>query len=110
MICDWCDKMMKTRTFLLGPRGLPLVGNTPLLRKLARSLGGQHEAFSQLAAEFKTPVVGLKLGSQLVAVALTPSVVREVLTKDEYVGRPDSFFMRLRCFGSRRGEFLRKPL
>lgn len=90
--------------FVLGPRGVPVLGNTPELRKLAKSLQGQHKAFSHLAQEFNTSVLGLKLGNELVVVALTPPVVREVLTKDEYIGRPDSFFLRLRCFGARRGN------
>lgn len=33
-----------------------------------------------------------------------PAAVREVLTRDEFDGRPDGFFFRLRTFGKRLGN------
>lgn len=61
-------------------------------------------ALSKLAQEYNTSVLGLKLGKDLVVVVFTAPVVKEVLTRDEFIGRPDTYFLRLRCFGSRRGK------
>lgn len=31
-------------------------------------------------------------------------LVKEVLTRDDFNNRPDNFFMRLRCMGTRKGK------
>lgn len=90
--------------FFLGPKWWPFIGNTSLLRNLSKKLKGQHLALSKLAQEYNTSVLGLKLGKDLVVVVFTAPVVKEVLTRDEFIGRPDTYFLRLRCFGSRRGK------
>lgn len=87
--------------FILGPKWLPIVGNTPLLRKTARMLGGQHLVFEKWMKDFKSPVIGLKLGGEYCVVALTYPMVRAIHTGDEYDGRPDNFFLRLRTMGTR---------
>lgn len=51
--------------------------------------------------EYDSPVLGLKLGSEYVVVALTYPIVRAVHTGDEFDGRPNNFFIRLRTMGSR---------
>nr|AMR44690.1 cytochrome P450 305a1 [Mylabris cichorii] len=86
-----------------GPRWLPLIGNLPELKKLAKSLGGQHLALSELSRIYNTNVLGLKLGSDYVVVVFSYNTVRQVLTREEFEGRPDNFFIRLRCMGIRRG-------
>lgn len=64
-------------------------------------------AFDELAKRHNTNVLGLKLGRELVVVAFSYEVVRKVLTREEYEGRPDNFFIRLRTMGTRKGnEFL----
>lgn len=86
----------------LGPHWyLPIVGNTPQLRKIAIKLGGQHKAFEKLSEDYRTPVIGLKLGRELVVVALTYPIVKEIHSRDEFDGRPDNFFLRLRTMGTR---------
>lgn len=86
-----------------GPRWLPFVGNTPALRRLARSLGGQHLAFEELSKQYRSPVIGLKLGREYVVVALQHPAVREVHSKEVFDGRPNNFFIRLRTMGTRLG-------
>ncbi|KAL0279767.1 UNVERIFIED_CONTAM: hypothetical protein PYX00_001254 [Menopon gallinae] len=86
-----------------GPGWWPFVGNGFMLRKLARKLNGQHLALSKLAKDYGTSLLGLKLGGEYVVVGFTPSVVKEIMSRDEFIGRPDSFFLRLRCFGNREG-------
>lgn len=49
------------------------------------------------------PILGLKLGSQKVVVISTHDLVKKVLLQDEFNGRPDGFFFRVRAFGKRKG-------
>lgn len=87
---------------ITGPKWyLPFVGNTPHLRKLATKFGGQHKAFEKLSEEYSQPVIGLKLGRELVVVALTYPLVKEIHAREEFDGRPDNFFLRLRTMGTR---------
>ncbi|XP_056630734.1 probable cytochrome P450 305a1 [Diorhabda sublineata] len=86
-----------------GPVWYPIVGTTPLLKKLSRALGGQHLGLSKLAEIYNTKVLGLKLGEENVVAVFSYPVVKKVLTEKEYEGRPDNFFLRLRCMGIRRG-------
>ncbi|XP_029734943.2 probable cytochrome P450 305a1 [Aedes albopictus] len=86
-----------------GPQWLPIVGNTPLIRKLTRDCGGQHLAFKAISKQYKSPVIGLKLGQEYVVVALQYPAVVEALTKEDFDGRPDNFFIRLRTMGTRLG-------
>ncbi|RZB41731.1 cytochrome P450 305a1, partial [Asbolus verrucosus] len=88
---------------VLGPQWLPLVGNLPQLKKLSKSLGGQHLALAKLAEEYNTNVLGLKLGNEYVVTVFSYPIVRDVLIGEEYEGRPDNFFLRLRCMGKKRG-------
>ncbi|KAF4524877.1 hypothetical protein B566_EDAN011207 [Ephemera danica] len=86
-----------------GPRWLPVVGCAPQFRNLSRELGYQHLALSYLSRLYDSPVIGLKLGGQ-VAVAVTGyEAVHHVLTSEEFEGRPDNFFIRLRSMGTRKG-------
>ena len=84
-----------------GPPWLPIVGNTPYIRKLARQYGGQHKVFELLGKTYRSDVIGLKLGREYVVVALNYPAVNEVHRNDVFTGRPDNFFIRLRTMGTR---------
>ncbi|XP_058053553.1 probable cytochrome P450 305a1 [Anopheles bellator] len=86
-----------------GPAWLPVVGNTPYIRQLARQYGGQHKAFEVLGKSYGSDVIGLKLGREYVVVALNYAAVSEVHRNDVFAGRPDNFFIRLRTMGTRLG-------
>lgn len=87
--------------YFSGPKWLPIVGNTPELRSAAQKYGSQMKVFEMWQEKYKSPVIGLKLGNELVVIALTYPIVHEVHTNDAYDGRPDNFFLRLRTMGSR---------
>ncbi|VVC99798.1 unnamed protein product [Leptidea sinapis] len=93
----------KPRYFPPGPPWLPFVGSSTIIQKLTSQYGSQWKAYSQLAKEYSTNVLGLKLGSELVVVVFGEKNVRHVFTEREFEGRPNSFFLRLRCFGKRMG-------
>ncbi|CAG9771581.1 unnamed protein product, partial [Ceutorhynchus assimilis] len=86
-----------------GPRWIPLIGHGPELRKLAKYYGGQHLAFEELSRRYDTNVVGLKLGQERIVCACSYQSVKQVMTSDEFLGRPDNFFFRLRTMGARLG-------
>lgn len=72
-----------------------------MLRKLATKCGGQYKAFEALSVQYETPIIGMKLGQELVIVASTYPLVKEILSREEFDGRPDNFFLRLRTMGTR---------
>lgn len=82
---------------------MPILGNQLQLRRDAKELGGQHFVFKRWMKEYNSPVIGLKLGSELVVVGMTYPIVHEIHTRDVFDGRPDNFFIRLRSMGSRLG-------
>ncbi|XP_063919935.1 probable cytochrome P450 305a1 isoform X2 [Zophobas morio] len=96
-------EMKRPQNFPPGPMWLPFIGNLHELKKLSKFLGGQHHALQELAHKYNTNVLGLKLGSEYIVTVFTYPLIREVLTSEEYQGRPDNFFLRLRCMGKRNG-------
>ncbi|XP_053674512.1 probable cytochrome P450 305a1 [Anopheles nili] len=87
-----------------GPRWLPIVGNTPMIRKMAAQNGGLLiNVCDKLAESYRSSVIGLKLGRERVVVGLGYEDVKEILTNDAFQGRPDNFFIRLRTMGTRLG-------
>nr|XP_023015477.1 probable cytochrome P450 305a1 [Leptinotarsa decemlineata] len=93
----------KPKNFPPGPFWFPIIGNVFQLRKLTAALGGQYLAFSKLSEDYESNVIGLKLGVNKVVVVLSYGAVKKVLTSEEYDGRPDNFFIRLRSMGTRNG-------
>ncbi|CAG9763051.1 unnamed protein product [Ceutorhynchus assimilis] len=99
----YLNECKRPKKYPPGPSWIPFIGNGPELRQLAKQCGGQHLAFSALASKFDTEVVGLKLGKENVICVCSYDTVKQVLTSQQYQGRPDNFFMRLRSFGLRKG-------
>uniref|UniRef100_A0A182NGX6 Cytochrome P450 n=1 Tax=Anopheles dirus TaxID=7168 RepID=A0A182NGX6_9DIPT len=87
-----------------GPRWLPIVGNTPLLRKMAAQNGGLlANVCNKLSESYRSSVIGLKLGRERVVFCMSYDGVKEVLSNEAFQGRPDNFFIRLRTLGTRLG-------
>lgn len=74
-----------------------------MLRKLSKNLHGQHKALEYLCKKFNSPVIGLKLGTEFVIYARSYEIVKEIHSREEFDGRPDNFFLRLRTMGTRLG-------
>lgn len=90
--------------FIKGPKWLPIVGNTYLLAKLASAKKGQYMALEELRERYKSDVIGLKLGREFVVVVFGSDILKDIFSRDEFQGRPDNFFMRLRTMGKRIGK------
>uniref|UniRef100_A0A6E8VMM6 Cytochrome P450 n=1 Tax=Anopheles coluzzii TaxID=1518534 RepID=A0A6E8VMM6_ANOCL len=87
-----------------GPRWLPIVGNTPLIRRMASQHGGLlANVFDKLSESYQSSVIGLKLGRERVVVGLGYAEVKDILCNEAFQGRPDNFFIRLRTLGTRLG-------
>ncbi|CAH0383076.1 unnamed protein product [Bemisia tabaci] len=85
-----------------GPKWLPVIGNLYAVQKRLAKMKFLHLVFTELAEKYG-PVVGLRLGLFRVIIVSDYDSIRQVLTKDEFVGRPQGFIFRLRSFGKRHG-------
>ncbi|CAG5039039.1 unnamed protein product [Parnassius apollo] len=103
IICLLVKSVIKPRKYPPGPKWYPLMGCSSIVDKMTKKHGSQWKALSTLAKEFSTNVLGLKLGRELVVVVYGEKNIRHVFTEKEFEGRPDNFFVRLRCLGKRMG-------
>ncbi|XP_077302193.1 cytochrome P450 305a1 [Arctopsyche grandis] len=95
--------VIKPKKFPPGPTWLPFVGCSLLFKKLTTKCGSQHVAAQKLADSYNTNVLGLKLGREPYTIVFNEKLIREVLCSEDYEGRPDNFFFRLRGLGMRKG-------
>ena len=87
-----------------GPAFLPLISSSSTFGKLSKALGGQHKALCYLSQKYKTNVLGLKLGNDLIVAVLSFDAIRTILRGEEYIGRPNNFFVKLRSMGTNKGN------
>lgn len=71
-----------------GPRGLPLVGYLPYIRR------DFHEELTLLSKQHG-PIFSLRMGSELIVVLSDHKVIREAFRREEFACRPDNDFMKL---------------
>ncbi|XP_055701115.1 probable cytochrome P450 305a1 [Phlebotomus papatasi] len=95
--------LCRPRNFPPGPQWLPFVGNSPQIRREGRKLGGLHRVYEEWTKEYRSKVLGMKLGGNFYVVGSSYDIVREIHMREEFEGRPKNFFMRLRTMGSLRG-------
>nr|QAU20957.1 cytochrome P450 [Locusta migratoria] len=86
-----------------GPTWLPVCGSYLEVDRLTKKLGSQQQAFAYLVEKYGSPLVGLRLGGELTVIASSKSVIREVLTRPEFEGRPKHYFVQLRSLNMRKG-------
>jgi Cytochrome P450. len=80
-----------------------VVGNYFWFRQQKLSVHYYHLVWASLSTKYG-PVVGLRLGRDCVVTVSGYDAIRDVLLRDEFDGRPDGFFFRLRTFGKRLGN------
>ncbi|KAF5282698.1 hypothetical protein FQA39_LY17505 [Lamprigera yunnana] len=94
----------KLRNYPPGPTWLPIVGCLPYVNKIAKKVqGGQHIILNEISKRWKTDVLGLKFGKQLVVAVSSYEVIRDVYANDAFNGRPNNFFGKLRQIGNEPG-------
>ncbi|XP_022921198.2 probable cytochrome P450 305a1 [Onthophagus taurus] len=93
----------KPHNFPPGPFWYPFTGCIKELGEISRKLGGQHKAFNFMSKQYESNIIGLKLGNRKVVVVLSYPLVKQILCSEDYDGRPNDFFLRLRSMGQKIG-------
>ncbi|KAK6627540.1 hypothetical protein RUM44_010018 [Polyplax serrata] len=88
-----------------GPPWLPILGSAMTVQKLRKKTGYLYKACTLLANQHG-PVVGLKVGKDRQVVCCGYDAIKEMLTKDDFDGRPQGPFYETRTWGIRRGLLL----
>ncbi|XP_046977217.1 probable cytochrome P450 305a1 [Vanessa cardui] len=105
------NMIVKPKNYPPGPRWYPFFGCNNILHTRTIKHGSQWKAISEMAKEYSTNVLGLKMGNERVVVVYGEKNIRQVSNDKEFDARPDSFFLRLRSFGRRAGiTFVDGPL
>uniref|UniRef100_A0A182NGX5 Cytochrome P450 n=1 Tax=Anopheles dirus TaxID=7168 RepID=A0A182NGX5_9DIPT len=103
LYCLWDAR--KPRKFPPGPIWLPFIGSGLVVLKLARSLKYFHLMWSALSQQYG-PVVGVRFGQDRIIIVSGREAIRAMYAKDQFDGRPDGYFFRMRSFGQRLGVAL----
>lgn len=85
----------------LGPAWLPIIGNLPILKYL--KIFKFHHLLWQYLAKIYGPVVGLRFLNDHIVIISGRDTIKEFYGRDEFNGRPDGFFFRVRSFDKRLG-------
>lgn len=95
---------------ILGPKGLPLLGYVPFIKKHDSTY--LYKGFMKMS-EIYGPVVGFYMGPRQACVSVCDyDAVKEVLHSEDFSGRFDTNLIKLRTFGQRLGKLFRnsKPV
>lgn len=98
--------MRKPKNFPPGPLWLPVFGSILYIAKTHRRLKYFTHLCAKLGSEYNAPLVGLKFGKDLVVVVNSAKTLKEFLSSDDLIGRPDGEFYRSRTWGERLGVLL----
>ncbi|GBP41037.1 Farnesoate epoxidase [Eumeta japonica] len=85
-----------------GPKYWPIVGNLISVWLKLRTLKCHHVVWSYWLRQYGD-IIGLKLGNVNVVVVSGEKLIREVLTRQVFDGRPDGIFYTARSFGKKLG-------
>ncbi|KAI5730597.1 hypothetical protein M8J76_015514 [Diaphorina citri] len=94
--------VMKPKEYPPGPSWLPVVGCYLEFSRLLSKFKYHYLVCENYARRYG-PITGLRLGRDRIILVSGFKAVREVLTRDEFDGRPSGYFFRLRALGRRLG-------
>jgi hypothetical protein len=82
---------------------MPVLGSALYVQRLRKQTGYLYRATAELAKRYG-PVVGLRIGKDQQVVLCGYEAIRDMLSRDEFDGRPQGIFYETRTWGKRRGE------
>lgn len=80
---------------------MPLLGNLPILKYL--KVFKFHHLLWQYLTKIYGPIVGLKFVNDFIVIVSGKEAIREFYGREEFNGRPNGFFFRVRSFDKRLG-------
>ncbi|XP_063701883.1 methyl farnesoate epoxidase-like [Culicoides brevitarsis] len=96
----WRDK--RPNFFPPGPPWIPIIGNLYLIYELLQEQKFYFRVWNYLAERYGS-VVGLKLGTKKLVIVSGKEMIKEFYSNEDFDGRPDGFFYRIRSFDKRLG-------
>ncbi|OWR42770.1 cytochrome P450 Cyp305B1 precursor [Danaus plexippus plexippus] len=103
--------VIKPKNYPPGPQWYPFFGCNNIIHAKAIKFGSQYKALQEMAKEYRTQVLGLKMGSDMVVAVFGEKNIRFVCNDLNFDARPESFFIKLRTFGKKCGiTFVDGPL
>ncbi|PNF37031.1 putative cytochrome P450 303a1 [Cryptotermes secundus] len=95
----------KPKNFPPGPPWVPVLGSALHVNRLRKQTGYLYRATAELANCYG-PVVGLRVGKDRQVVLCGYEAIKEMLSREEFDGRPQGLFYETRTWGKRRGVLL----
>lgn len=92
----------KPKNFPPGPDWIPILGSALAIQKLRNQTGFLYQACAELSREYG-PVVGLRVGKDRQVVCFGYPAIKEMLSKEDFDGRPRGPFYETRTWGKRQG-------
>ncbi|KAK5640630.1 hypothetical protein RI129_011441 [Pyrocoelia pectoralis] len=92
----------KPNNFPPGPKWFPIIGSAWQLHKLQQKKSLIVKVSEELALKYG-PLVGVRIGCTRIVFVYGLRATQEFLTRDDFIGRPDSIFFTSRTWGKRRG-------
>lgn len=90
---------------ILGPTILPIVGNLLSVLFELRKVKYHHSVWESWSRRYGN-LLGLRLGVVNVVVVFGKDMIKEVISRDVFDGRPDGFLYTMRSFGKKLGELI----
>lgn len=92
----------KPANFPPGPPWVPILGSALEIDKLRKQKGSLVYATAELSKQYG-PVVGIKVGRDKQVICLGFDALKQMLTDDDFSGRPTGIFYQARTWEKRRG-------
>ena len=93
----------KPHNFPPGPAWMPVLGSALAVHKLRKQTGYLYQATAELAKQYG-PVVGLRVGKDRQVILCGYDGIKEMLSREDFDGRPQGPFYETRTWGVRRGN------